>query len=137
MNALLLTAVCGVIMMFSSFLLTNKAAIRAVAVFGLILALVANVLEMRGTVFFRIDTRGMLDFDRFALLFNTIIFACTLAYFLLSAKDMEKVGANYSEYFALIFFVLCGVTLVSSFRSLLILFLGIEIRTLLESAARR
>jgi NADH-quinone oxidoreductase subunit N len=40
---------------------------------------------------------------------------------------MEKVGINYGEYFALIFFVLCGVTISSSFHSLLMLFLGIEI----------
>jgi NADH-quinone oxidoreductase subunit N len=40
---------------------------------------------------------------------------------------MEKVGVNYAEYFALIFFILCGITLTSSFKSLLILFLGIEI----------
>jgi NADH-quinone oxidoreductase subunit N len=37
------------------------------------------------------------------------------------------VGVSYAEYFALIFFILCGIALVSSFRSLLILFLGIEI----------
>jgi NADH-quinone oxidoreductase subunit N len=127
MNALILTAVFGVIMMFSSFLLKSKAAIRSLAVVGLILLLVANVLEMSGTVFFKIDTKGMIGFDRFALLFNTIVFVSTLTYFLLSARDMEKVGINYGEYFALIFFVLCGVTLASSFRSLLILFLGIEI----------
>ena len=40
---------------------------------------------------------------------------------------METVGVNYAEYFALIFFILCGITLTSSFKSLLILFLGIEI----------
>jgi len=127
MNALLSTAVLGVIMMFSSFLLKNKMAVRTIAVLGLTLVLAANVLEMAGIVFFRIDTKNMIHFDRFALLFNSIILTCTLVYFLLSAKDMEKVGTNYAEYFALIFFVLCGVTLVSSFRSLLILFLGIEI----------
>ncbi len=74
-----------------------------------------------------IDTKGMIAFDRFALLFNTIAFFSTLLYFLLSARDMEKVGVNYAEYFALIFFILCGITLTSSFKSLLILFLGIEI----------
>lgn len=117
----------GVMMMFSSFLLKSNTAIRSLAVLGLILVLVANVLEMSGTGFFKIDTKGMIGFDRFALLFNSIVFISTLIYFLLSARDMEKVGANYGEYFALIFFVLCGVTLASSFRSLLILFLGIEI----------
>ncbi len=40
---------------------------------------------------------------------------------------MEKVGVNYADYFALIFFIHCGIILASSFSSLLILFLGIEI----------
>src|SRR6185369_16152022 len=127
MNALILTAVFGVIMMFSSFLLRSKAAIRGLAIAGLLVVVIGNILEMSGTVFFKIDTKGMIGFDRFALLFNTIVFISTLIYFLLSARDMEKVGINYSEYFALIFFVLCGITLSSSFRSLLMLFLGIEI----------
>jgi NADH-quinone oxidoreductase subunit N len=69
----------------------------------------------------------MLYFDRFALLFNTIVFACTFIFFLLSAKEMEKVGKNYADYFALIFFILFGIVLATSFSSLLILFLGIEI----------
>lgn len=127
MNALLLSAFWGVIMMFSSFLFKQKAAVRNLAVAGLVLILIVNILEMNGTVFFHIDTRDMIYFDRFALLFNTIAFVSTLIYFLLSARDIEKVGDYYSEYFTLIFFILCGVTLVSSFHSLLILFLGIEI----------
>ena len=127
MNALLLTAVFGVIMMFSSFLLSNKTVVRNVAILGLIIVLAANVVEMSGITFFKIDTKGMLGFDKFTLLFNTIVFVSTLFYFLLSARDIEKVGINYGEYFALIFFVLCGVTLSSSFHSLLVLFLGIEI----------
>src|SRR5437773_1717927 len=127
MNALIFSAVWGVVMMFSSFVFTNKAVVRNVAVAGMVLLLAANLFEMSGIVFFRIDTKGMIGFDRFALLFNSIIFASTLIYFLLSAKDMEKVGVNYGEYFALIFFVLCGATMVAAFHSLLILFLGIEI----------
>jgi len=127
MNALVLTALFGVIMMFSSFMLKSKKAIRTIAIGGLLVVLIANILEMSGTVFFKIDVKGMIAFDRFGYLFNSIILASTLIYFLLSAKDMEKVGLNYGEYFALIFFVLCGITLVSSFHSLLILFLGIEI----------
>jgi NADH-quinone oxidoreductase subunit N len=127
MNALLLSAVWGVIMMFSGILLKQKSAIRNIAIAGLVLLLLVNILEMYGTVFFKIDTRGMLAFDRFGLLFNSIAFISTLFFFLLSARDMENVGINYAEYFALIFFVLCGITLTSSFKSLLILFLGIEI----------
>ena len=127
MNALIVSALLGVIMMFSGILLKQKSAIRNVAIAGLIILLFVNILEMCGTVIFKVDTKGMIEFDRFALLFNTIAFFSTLIYFLLSARDMEKVGVNYAEYFALIFFILCGITLTSSFKSLLILFLGIEI----------
>ncbi len=127
MNALILSAVFGVVMMFSSFLLKKNSAVRGLAIAGLVVILVSNILETYGTVFFRIDTGGMMVFDRFGLFFITIAVASTLIYFLLSAKDMEKVGVNYSEYFALIFFILAGIVLTSTFRSLLILFLGIEI----------
>ena len=127
MNALLLSAVWGVIMMFSSFLFKQKSLVRNLAVIGLVFVLAANILEMNGTVFFHIDTREMILFDRFSLLVNSLALIATLVYFLLSGKDIVKAGDNYAEYFTLIFFILTGVILVSSFQSLLILFLGIEI----------
>lgn len=114
-------------MMFSGILLKSKAAVRNLAVAGIVLLVAVNVLEMYGMVFFRINTLGMIAFDRFALLFDSVMFISVLLYLLLSARDMERVGMNYADYFALIFFILCGVTLTSGFRSLLILFLGIEI----------
>ncbi|MBP6591055.1 MAG: NADH-quinone oxidoreductase subunit N [Chitinophagaceae bacterium] len=127
MNVLILSAVLGVVMMFSGILLKSKAALRNVAITGMVLLLLVNILEMCGTVFFRINAADMLGFDRFSLLFNTTAIAATLIYLLLSARDIEKVGVNYAEYFALIFFIICGITLSISFKSLLILFLGIEI----------
>jgi NADH-quinone oxidoreductase subunit N len=114
-------------MMFSAFLLSKRSDVRKLGIAGMILLLIVNVMELNGTRLFDINTRDMLSFDRFALVFNTIAFASTLLYLLLSARDMEKVGVNYAEYFALIYFILCGITLVSAFKSLLILFLGIEI----------
>ncbi|MDP4263763.1 MAG: NADH-quinone oxidoreductase subunit N, partial [Bacteroidota bacterium] len=127
MNALLLSAVLGVIMMFSGIVLKQKSAVRNIAIGGMSLLLLSNLLEMKGKLFFAIHAEGMMHFDRFSLLFTSIIFAATLIYLVLSARDMEKVGSYYAEYFALIFFILCGVVLASSFKSLLILFLGIEI----------
>ena len=127
MNALVLLAVSGVVMMFSGILLKQKSVIRVLAISLLLLAIVANALALNGVQFFNINLNGMLNFDRYSLLFSTVLMACTFIFFLLSAKDIEKVGVHYAEYFALIFFILCGIILVSSFSSLLILFLGIEI----------
>jgi NADH-quinone oxidoreductase subunit N len=127
MNALILLAVFGVLMMFSGIALKQKSVIRLLAIAGVLLALAANILETYGVHFFSINVTGMLSFDRFALFFNSIALACTFIFLLLTAKEMEKVGISYADYFALLFFILCGIVLASSFSSLLILFLGIEI----------
>ena len=127
MNALIISGIMGVVMMFSGILLKQRSSVRAIALTGLFAAIVLNVLEMSGFHLFKIDITGMMKFDRLALFFNTIAMGCTFIFFLLSAKEMEKVGLNYSDYFALIFFIVCGIILSSSFSSLLILFLGIEI----------
>lgn len=127
MNALILSALSGVIMMFSGFMLNTKAAVRTLAHLLLIAVIAVAILELRGVQIVNVDTRGMMSFDRFSLLFTIIAAVSTLAFFILSSKDMERVGLNYSDYFALIFFVLCGITLAASFKSMLILFLGIEI----------
>src|SRR3990170_6671933 len=127
MNALILSAIFGVILLFSGIWIKQKATVRAIAVIGMIVLLVTNIMEMYSPSFFRINTAGMMYFDRFALLFNSIAIFSTLLFFILSARDMEKVGVHYAEYFALIFFITCGIILVTSFKSLLILFLGIEI----------
>jgi NADH-quinone oxidoreductase subunit N len=127
MNAIVISAIWGVVMMFSSVLSKSNAVIRSVALTGLALLIAANVLDMSGTHLFKVDVHGMLSFDSFSLLFNTIAFASTFLYFLLAARDMEKVGHHLAEYFALIFFILCGISIASSFNTLLMLFLGIEI----------
>ena len=127
MNALILSAVWGVVMMFSGILLKSKTAVRATGIAGMVLLLLVNILEMNGTVLFQVNTHDMIGIDRFNLLFNTTAIIAILLYFLLSAKDMEKVGVYHADYIALIFFITCGIILVTTFKTLLILFLGIEI----------
>jgi NADH-quinone oxidoreductase subunit N len=127
MNAIILSAVWGIVMMFSGIFFKQNSTIRYLAYLGALLLLVANNLDLTGFHFFSIDSHNMLYFDSFGLLFNDIVFASTLLYFLLSARDIEDVGSYRGEYFALIFFVLCGVAIASSFNTLLMLFLGIEI----------
>jgi NADH-quinone oxidoreductase subunit N len=127
MNAIIFSAIWGVLMMFSGIFISQKAVIRNMAIAGVAILLVLNMAEINHFVLFHVNTRNMLVFDSFGLLFNSIAFAATLIYLLLSARDIEEVGVNQPDYFALIFFVLCGVSIASSFNTLLMLFLGIEI----------
>src|SRR5687768_13322470 len=127
MNALVLSAIWGVIMMFSGILTKRLATVRVVALLGIVALLVSTLMELNGIDIFKFDARRMLLFDNFSLLFNAVIFTCVLIYFLLSGKDIEKVGMDVAEYYALLFFILVGVSIASSFNTLLMLFLGIEI----------
>ena len=130
MNALILSAVFGMIMMFCSFLIKNKGNFRHIASVGLLILLIANVEDSYGHTMFHINTYGMLAFARFGYLFNSIAIGATLIYVLITGKEIEKYGRYTAEYFTLIFFVLCGIALLSSYNNLLTLFLGIEIMSI-------
>jgi len=125
MHAIIFTAVFGVIMLFSGLFLRRKQTFRWLAVAGMALIFILNWMDYQGPV--PALLAGMIHPDHASILFNAVAFGCTLVYFLLSGKDFEKLGDYTAEYFALIFFILCGVAIASSFTHLLMLFLAIEI----------
>lgn len=127
MNAIVISAVWGVIMMFSGLLNKRYDLVRALSLIGLGILFIANIAEMQGYRFIQMDVRNMLIFDSFGLLFNAVALGATMIFFLLSGRDIQRVGIHVAEYYALIFFILAGVAVASSFNSLLMLFLGIEI----------
>lgn len=127
MNTIIFSALLGVVMMFSSIAVKQTSTYKYIAIAGLLLLLGLNIAEIYGVRVFHVNTAGMLDFDRFGLVFNSIAIASTLLYVMLSGRDVELIGRNTSDLFALVFFVLCGIAILSSFTSMLMLFLGIEI----------
>src|SRR4051812_44046501 len=127
MNAIILSVILGVVMMFCSVFVPNKNTYRHIATIGLILLLAGNIAEIHGFSLFHINTKGMLSYDSFGMFFNSIAIASTLVYVLLTGRDIQKTGNYVAEYFVLIFFVLCGIAILSSYNNLLMLFLGIEI----------
>ena len=94
---------------------------------GLLILLLANLMQTYGWFTIVVNSHDLLRFNKFGLFFNTIAFATTFLYVILSGKDIENTGSYPAEYFALVFFVLCGVSIMSSFNGLLMLFLGVEI----------
>ena len=52
MNALIISAVFGVIMMFTGIVVKQKPVQRTIAITGVALLLLVNILEMNGIVFF-------------------------------------------------------------------------------------
>jgi len=128
MNAIIITAIWGIIMMFGGVFFKKNSTPKYWAIGGLAITIIANCYELiKQKTVFTIDIKEMLVFNSFNLTFITVVLVCTLLLFLLNGRDIEKVGNNVSEYFALIFFVLCGVSIAATFNTLLTLFIGIEI----------
>jgi NADH-quinone oxidoreductase subunit N len=127
MNAIIFSALFGVIMMFCSWGLKTAKAQHVVAVIGLIVLILANQAHLNAWWVIDIDTKGMLSFNRFGLFSNTVLFALTLLYIWINGDEIAKIGNNAGDYYALFFFILCGVSVLTSFDNLLMLFIGIEI----------
>jgi NADH-quinone oxidoreductase subunit N len=127
MNAIILSALWGVLMMYAGFATSNKKTISVIAVLGVIAVLVSNWLEFLGLPFFNIDTKGMLGYNSFGFVFNAVTHVILLMYFLLSAKEIESSSKTPSDHYALIFFITAGISVIAGFKSLLMLFIGIEI----------
>ncbi len=131
MNAILISAILGVIMMFTGAFVPNKSVPKYMAIGGLLILLIVNGLELyTQQPIVNINALEMLRIDSFNLTFLEVIFGCTMFFVLISGRDFEKVGEHVAEYFALIFFVLCGISLSCTYNTLLILFLGIEIMSI-------
>lgn len=128
MNAIIFSAVWGVLMMYAGFFVKSKNTIQLIAIAGIVLLIICDVHEfISGMPLFSIDTKGMLYHSNFGLVFMLIILISTLMYFLLSGNDIIAAGKSSSDLYALIFFILSGIGVVAGFKSLLMLFIGIEI----------
>jgi NADH-quinone oxidoreductase subunit N len=127
MNAIIISAIWGVVMMYMGFITKRSNMQTYVAIAGMIILMAVNWMEYVGIVFFKIDTKGMLEFDSFSLIFNQVVLFSTLLYFLLSGSQITSFKNNSADMYALIFFIFTGIAVVAGFRSLLMLFIGIEI----------
>ncbi len=117
--------------MFTGAFVADKTIPKNIAIAGILVLLIMNGMELyTGSPIWNINKMEMLRVDGFNLTFLEVLFAATLLFFLLSGRDVERVGEHVAEYFALIFFVLCGVSLSCTYNTLLLLFLGIEIMSI-------
>lgn len=113
--------------MFVGLFVKNKQHIKYYAVAGTILAFIANWYDGQLAGGSSVILHGMVEVSRFSVLFNAVAIGSTFLYFVLCGSSFEKVGEDVADYFALVFFILCGITLTASFANLLMLFLAIEI----------
>lgn len=127
MNAIVISALLGVVMMFTGIVLKKSSQVQWVAILGILGLLAASIVDLNSVSFESKTFYNMIELNSFTAWFNVLITFCATVYFFLFHKDISDVGKNDADFFALLFFVLCGVFLLSTYSNLLILFLGIEI----------
>ncbi len=130
MKAIIATTVFGIIMMFSGILVNNKKSVAAIAAVLFAALLGVNIWDLASTSASATDNlffNKMLRIEHYSVWFNTVMTGCALLYVLLMSKEIQRVGSYVAEYFALMFFILCGLYLLSSYNNLLMMFIGIEI----------
>ena len=106
MNALIISALLGVVMMFTGIFTKNTKTVKTVALLGVIGLVIVNIMEMQGVKIFGFDASAFMSFTQYGTLFYMIAIVSTLFFFLVSANDTEKVGNYFADYYALIFFIL-------------------------------
>ena len=127
MNAIIVSTLLGVIMMFCSWGIKSQKTQQGIALVGMFVLILSNLAQLNGWYVFNYDTKGMLAFTRFGLYMNTLFFILTFIYIWLNGEEMTKFNNQAADFYALLFFILCGASILTSFDNLLMLFIGIEI----------
>jgi NADH-quinone oxidoreductase subunit N len=127
MNAIIVSTLLGVIMMFCSWGIKTQKTQHTIALVGLFVLILSNLAQMNGWFVIDFDTKGMLAFTRFGLYVNTLFFLITFIYIWLNGEEIAKFDNQAADFYALFFFILCGASILTSFDNLLMLFIGIEI----------
>jgi NADH-quinone oxidoreductase subunit N len=127
MNAIIVSTLLGVIMMFCSWGIKSQKTQQTIALVGLFVLILSNLAQLNGWFVISFDTKGMLAFTRFGLFVNTLFFVITFIYIWLNGEEIAKFDNQAADFYALFFFILCGASILTSFDNLLMLFIGIEI----------
>ena len=127
MNAIIVSTLLGVIMMFVSWMTTSTRIQKNIGLVGMLLLIAANFLQQKGWWVINFDTKGMLAFNQIGLFANMLLFILTFLYVWINGDEIGKIGNHTADFFAIFFFILCGVSILTSFDNLLMLFIGIEI----------
>lgn len=122
MNIIITIAVTALVVLYAG-LFKAKKALLPLTLIGLLVSLGFVVISWNNpTTYF-----GMMRMDNFALAFSAISIIGTFFIFLLTKNYFAEGSDNIAEYFTLILFALCGITIMVSYQNMSMLFIGVEI----------
>ncbi len=127
MKGLLIISGLGIIAMLAEIFKFKKALFPIVLI-GVIAAYAANFMEWQtSTSISYFD--NMISFDKIGIAFSGIILVTAFLWFIL-ANDYFEDSTNVVDHFALVLFALVGALMLTAYRNMTTLFLGVEIMSI-------
>jgi NADH-quinone oxidoreductase subunit N len=127
MLSIILLSVSGIASLFLGFNKSRNMLLPATLLF-LLVTLVANLLDWT-TPFNLSNTynNGMMSIDKTSVLFSGILLTTAFLILPFSQRYIRQEQAQPAEYYAILLFSLVGAVMMTSFESLIMLFVGVEI----------
>lgn len=127
MKGLLIISGLGILAMMAEIFKFKKLLLPLVLL-GIIAAFAFNFMEW-STIYSIPYFDNMISFDKPAIAFSGIILVTSFLWFIL-ANDYFEEDTNSVDHFALVLFALVGALMLTSFKNMTTLFLGVEIMSI-------
>ena len=127
MKGLLIISALGIIAMLAEIFKFKKL-LFPIVLLGIVAAYAFNFMEWKTGMnisYFQ----NMIAFDKPAIAFSGIILATAFFWFIL-ANDYFEEDSNVTDHFALVLFAIVGALMLTSFKHMCTLFLGVEIMSI-------
>jgi NADH-quinone oxidoreductase subunit N len=127
MKGLLIISGLGIIAMLAEIFKFKKALFPIVLI-GIIAAYAVNFMEWQTSASISYFD-NMISFDKIGIAFSGVILVTAFLWFIL-ANDYFEDSTNVVDHFALVLFALVGAIMLTAYRNMTTLFLGIEIMSI-------
>jgi NADH-quinone oxidoreductase subunit N len=127
MKGLLIISGIGILAMMAEIFRFKKL-LLPIVLLGIVAAYAFNFMEWKNGLSIPYFD-NMISFDKPAIAFSGIILATAFFWFIL-ANDYFEEDSNLTDHFSLVLFALVGALMLTSFKNMTTLFLGIEIMSI-------
>jgi NADH-quinone oxidoreductase subunit N len=122
MNILILVSVLGVISLFAGLSDSLRKHTRNIIIAGLVAITGLTLFTWNAKQYFQ----EMIDFDKYAAVFTSVILVISTLVFILSKDQFNHDESSKGDYYGIMLFTVAGAIMMVSFSNLTVLFIGIE-----------
>lgn len=128
MKGLLIISGLGILAMLAEIFKFKKALFPLILI-GIIGAYVGNFMEWNNGLSISVFD-NMIAFDKVAIAFSGVILATAFFWFIMANDYFKNSGSSMVDHYTLVLFALTGALMLTAFKNMTTLFLGIEIMSI-------